>query len=64
LRQDFSVLPWLSWNSLCRPSWPWTQRDLTTSPSWMLGLKACCYHHPGNYFFNTSSICICIYMHA
>jgi hypothetical protein len=21
-RQGFSVLPWLSWNSLCRPGWP------------------------------------------
>jgi hypothetical protein len=22
-----SVLPWLSWNSLCRPGWPWTQKS-------------------------------------
>ena len=21
-RQGFSLLPWLSWNSLCRPGWP------------------------------------------
>jgi hypothetical protein len=26
-RQGFSVYPWLSWNSLCRPSWPQTQRS-------------------------------------
>jgi hypothetical protein len=24
-RQGFSVSPWLSWNSLCRPGWPRTQ---------------------------------------
>ena len=22
-----SVYPWLSWNSHCRPGWPWTQRS-------------------------------------
>jgi hypothetical protein len=22
-----SVLPWLSWNSLCRPGWPQTQKS-------------------------------------
>jgi hypothetical protein len=27
LRQGFSVLPWLSWNSLCRPGWPQTQKS-------------------------------------
>jgi hypothetical protein len=27
LRQDFSVYPWLSWNSLCRPGWPRTQKS-------------------------------------
>jgi hypothetical protein len=21
------VYPWLSWNSLCRPGWPWTQKS-------------------------------------
>jgi hypothetical protein len=26
-RQGFSVQPWLSWNSLCRPSWPGTQKS-------------------------------------
>ena len=26
LRQGFSVYPWLSWNSLCRPGWPRTQK--------------------------------------
>ena len=26
-RHGFSVLPWLSWNSLCRPGWPQTQRS-------------------------------------
>jgi hypothetical protein len=27
LRQGFSVWPWLSWNSLCRPGWPRTQKS-------------------------------------
>jgi hypothetical protein len=27
LRQGFSVSPWLSWNSLCRPGWPQTQKS-------------------------------------
>jgi hypothetical protein len=27
LRQGFSLKPWLSWNSLCRPGWPQTQRS-------------------------------------
>jgi hypothetical protein len=26
-RQGFSVSPWLSWNSLCRPGWPRTQKS-------------------------------------
>jgi hypothetical protein len=26
-RQGFSVYPWLSWNSLCRPGWPRTQKS-------------------------------------
>jgi hypothetical protein len=26
-RQGFSVWPWLSWNSLCRPGWPPTQKS-------------------------------------
>ena len=26
LRQCFSVQPWLSWNLLCRPGWPRTQK--------------------------------------
>jgi hypothetical protein len=27
LRQGFSAQSWLSWNSLCRPGWPRTQRS-------------------------------------
>jgi hypothetical protein len=26
-RQRFSVQPWLSWNSFCRPGWPRTQKS-------------------------------------
>ena len=38
-RQEFSICPWLSWNSLCRPCWPCTQKS--TSASQVLGLKLC-----------------------
>ena len=33
LRQGFSVYTWLSWNSLCRPGWPQTQRAQPVSAS-------------------------------
>jgi len=26
-RQGFSVYPWMSWNSLCQPGWPQTQKS-------------------------------------
>lgn len=32
--QGFPVLPWLSWNPLCRPVLSWTQ-DLPDSTSWV-----------------------------
>ena len=31
LRKGFSVYPWLSWNSLCRPGWPRTQKSACLS---------------------------------
>ena len=31
----------LSWNSLCRPGWPRTYKDIPASTSWVLGLMAC-----------------------
>ena len=36
LRQGFFVQPWLSWNLLCRPGWPGTQRFacLCLSSAW------------------------------
>jgi hypothetical protein len=43
LKQVFSVYPWLSWNSLCRPGWPRTQK----SPYLCLdsaGIKGVCQH--------------------
>jgi hypothetical protein len=43
-KQGFSVKPWLSWNSLCRPD---RLRDLPASASRVLGLKACA-RQPGN----------------
>jgi hypothetical protein len=42
LRQGFSVWPWLPWNSIYRPDQPGLKlRDLPTSASQVLGLKAC-----------------------
>jgi hypothetical protein len=42
-RQGFSVKPWLSWNSLCRPGWPRTQRSACLClPS--AGIKGMCHH--------------------
>jgi hypothetical protein len=32
LRQDFFMYPWLSWNSLGRPGWSRTHRDLPPLP--------------------------------
>jgi hypothetical protein len=43
LRQGFSEEPWSSWNSLCRPGWPWTQWSacFCLPRSW---IKAMCHH--------------------
>ena len=41
-RQGFSVWPWLSWNSLCRPGWPHTQKSTCLClPS--AGIKGMCH---------------------
>ena len=42
LGQSFSMYPWLSWNSLCRPGWLQTHRDPPASvfASQVLGLQA------------------------
>ena len=33
LRQGLSTSSWLSWNSQCRPGWPWNHRNLSASVS-------------------------------
>ena len=46
-RQEFSICPWLSWNSLCRPCWPCTQKSAYVClPS--AGIKAVHHQHPAN----------------
>jgi hypothetical protein len=51
LRQGFSVSPWLSWNSLCRPGWPQTQKSACLClPS--AGIKGMRHHHPASYGFS------------
>ena len=42
-RQCFSVQPWLSWNSLCRPSWPPTQKSACFCLL-SAGIKGVCHH--------------------
>jgi hypothetical protein len=41
LRQSFSVYPWLSWNSPCRPGWPRTQKSACLCLPSAPPLKAC-----------------------
>jgi hypothetical protein len=55
LRQGFSVSPWLSWNSLCRPGWPRTQKSACLCiPS--AGIKGVQYHCLAGWFcFETGS---------
>jgi hypothetical protein len=44
-RQDFSVYPWLSWNSLCRPYWSQTQKSICLClPS--ARIKGVCHYCP------------------
>ena len=44
-RQGFSVQPWLSWNSLCRPGWPQTQKSACLCLP-CAGIKGVRHHHP------------------
>jgi hypothetical protein len=45
LRQGFSVQPWQSWNSLCRPGWPRTQKfTCLCLPS--ARIEGVCHHFP------------------
>lgn len=37
LRQGLSMKSWLSSNTLCRPSWPWTNRDPCASAYQVIG---------------------------
>ena len=49
-RQGFSVFPWLSWNSLCRPGWPQTQKSACLClPS--ARIKGVCHHCPAVLWF-------------
>jgi hypothetical protein len=63
LRQSFSVQPWLSWNSLCRPGWPRTQKFACLClPS--AGIKGVRHHHQlitlvfVNFYFETRSAAV------
>jgi hypothetical protein len=52
-RQGSSVWPWLSWNSLCRPGWPRTQKSACLClPS--AGIKGVRHHHLACLLLNNS----------
>jgi hypothetical protein len=54
-RQGFSVQPWLSWNSLCRPGWPRTQKSTCLClPS--AGIKGVRHHARLFCFFKTEDM--------
>ena len=44
-RQSFFVYPWMSWNSLYRPDWPWTQMSVCLCFP-VAGIKGMHHHHP------------------
>ena len=44
-RQSFFVYPWMSWNSLYRPDWPWTQMSACLCLP-VAGIKGMHHHHP------------------
>jgi hypothetical protein len=55
LRQGFSVYPWLSWNSLCGPGWPQTQKSACLClPS--SGIKGVHHHCPAFSVFQLPSM--------
>ena len=54
LRQDLSMLSWLSWNLLCIPGQPWAHRDPPVSISLEAGLKACTTTSGLFFFFKNS----------
>jgi len=49
LRQRLSMKFWLSWSSLCRTGWAWTNRDHPIFDSWVLGFKV--YATTPSWFF-------------
>jgi hypothetical protein len=50
-RQGFSVYPWLSWNSLCRPGWPRTHKSACLCPP-SAGIKGMRHHTRPEFSFN------------
>jgi hypothetical protein len=55
-RQGFSVYPWLSWNSFCRPGRPWTQKSACLClPS--AGINGVHHHAPLQVFSKHKAIC-------
>jgi hypothetical protein len=61
-RQGFSVYTWLSWNSLCRPGWPRTQKSTHLClPS--TGIKGVHHHFPAtSKILNVSGICCNVFL--
>jgi hypothetical protein len=60
-RQGFSVLPWLSRNSLCRPGWPRTQKSTCLClPS--ARIKSIRHHCPAYVMFLKQPIDSAVYL--
>jgi hypothetical protein len=51
----FLCIPWLSWNLLCRPGWPQTQKS-TCLCLLSAGIKVACATHPALLLFFSSAI--------
>jgi hypothetical protein len=65
-RQGFSVKHWLSWNSVCRPGWPQTQKSACLCLL-SAGIKGVCHHCPSlnrtsnfDFLMVFVHMCICV----
>jgi hypothetical protein len=58
----FLFVAWLSWNSLCRPGWPQTQKSTCLClPS--AGIKGVSHHCPAKIFLSTQLFSSVVWKH-
>ena len=62
LRQGFSVWLWLSWNSICRPGWPWSQKSacLCLPSTGIKGMDHHCLFFVVVFSFVCVCVCVCV----